>query len=390
MKRTESPARSCIAAALAIGLGLCVSIPALGAVYVVRPDGTGDYATIQEAIDASVAGDVIELTTGVFVGPGNRGIQVPPHQITIRSQGGDPDLCVIDCEESARGIQVLAIPGTVIEGITITRGLAVLAQAGGLSIGGGYTGITVRDCVFHANTAFTGGAVGDGANSTFIRCRFIENSAVDGGAFFTNNANSPTLEDCTFIGNAASRFGGAVFLEAIEASFRQGRGAVFRGCLFSGNSAVGVGSIVIDGCSPTIENCTFVANSASHGVLQCTYALGTPANPLISHCIIAFSSEGAAVSCDAECSPTLLCCDVYGNEGGDWVGCLEGQLGVNGNIWADPLFCDREGGDFRLELGSPCGPEANPECGLIGALPVGCGPTPAQRCTWGGIKALFR
>ncbi|MCK4415324.1 MAG: hypothetical protein KAY32_17455 [Candidatus Eisenbacteria sp.] len=70
--------------------------------------------------------------------------------------------------------------------------------------------------------------------------------------------------------------------------------------------------------------------------------------------------------------------------------CLEGQLGVDGNIWADPLFCDREGGDFRLELGSPCAPEANPDCGVIGALPVGCGPNPIDDRTWGGLKALFR
>jgi len=36
------------------------------ATYVVTPDGTGDFPTIQAAIDAAVTGDVIQLTDGVF------------------------------------------------------------------------------------------------------------------------------------------------------------------------------------------------------------------------------------------------------------------------------------------------------------------------------------
>jgi hypothetical protein len=84
---------------------------------------------------------------------------------------------------------------------------------------------------------------------------------------------------------------------------------------------------------------------------------------------------------------------VYGNAGGDWVGCIEDQYGINGNISEDPLFCDPETGDFRLQEGSPCGPFSPPneECDLIGAWPVGCGPpTATQQTTWGRIKAAYR
>ncbi len=385
-----SSIRNCSATVLAIALACCCSIPAFGTVYLVRPDGTGDFPTIQDAVDASVAGDVVELTAGVFVGPGNRGVEVPARRITIRSQSGDPDQCVIDCEESAPGIAVLPVFGTVIEGITIARGRVTMGEAGGLSITWGPTGITVRDCVFQSNSAAAGGAVGDGASSTFVRCRFIENRATDGGAFTTNASNSPSFEDCMFIDNSASRFGGAVLLESIEASVRQGRGAEFRGCLFSGNSARGGGSMMITGCSPIIESCTFVNNHASNADLLCSYACGTPANPLISNSIIAFASEAVAISCDAQSTPVLVCCDLYGNDDGDWVGCLDGLLGVNGNISADPLFCDGTGGDLHLEQDSPCAPDFNPACGLIGALPVGCGSSPAQETTWGAMKALFR
>jgi hypothetical protein len=64
---------------------------------------------------------------------------------------------------------------------------------------------------------------------------------------------------------------------------------------------------------------------------------------------------------------------VYGNAGGDWVGCIADQYGVNGNFSADPLFCDPTHDDFTLAATSPCAPENSPgECGLIGAWPVGC------------------
>jgi len=112
----------------------------------------------------------------------------------------------------------------------------------------------------------------------------------------------------------------------------------------------------------------------------------------IANTIIAFSQDGEAVYCHGGSNPTLTCCDVYGNEGGDWVGCIEDQYGINGNISEDPLFCDPENEDFTLHCISPCAPftPPNPECDLIGAWPIGCGGTPTVATTWGGVKALFR
>ena len=107
--------------------------------------------------------------------------------------------------------------------------------------------------------------------------------------------------------------------------------------------------------------------------------------------IIAFSRWGAAVA-GAGTLPILACCDIYGNEGGDWVGVIEDQYGINGNISADPLFCDPENGDFTLHEDSPCAPftPPNEECDLIGAWPVGCEVTAIHSTSWGGIKAMFR
>ena len=63
---------------------------------------------------------------------------------------------------------------------------------------------------------------------------------------------------------------------------------------------------------------------------------------------------------------------MIGNSMGDWVGCIEDQLGVNGNTSLDPMFCDTANGDFTIKDISPCAPENN-SCGtLIGALGIGC------------------
>jgi hypothetical protein len=67
----------------------------------------------------------------------------------------------------------------------------------------------------------------------------------------------------------------------------------------------------------------------------------------------------------------LACCDVFGNVDGDYLG-MDDPTGQNGNISADPYFCDAESGIFTLAQYSPCLPEHN-DCGvLIGAYGEGC------------------
>jgi hypothetical protein len=132
----------------------------------------------------------------------------------------------------------------------------------------------------------------------------------------------------------------------------------------------------------TLDHCT-LAGTVGGGVTILLDAQAT-----MSHSIVAFNGS-YAVTCQEGLTVAAVCSDVFGNDGNDWVWCLEGQLGVGGNISADPLFCDQEAGDFRLDSGSPCAPNVNPGCGLMGALPVGCS-TATRETTWGAMKALFR
>jgi hypothetical protein len=96
--------------------------------------------------------------------------------------------------------------------------------------------------------------------------------------------------------------------------------------------------------------------------------------PTITKTIIASNSGADAVTCGGEAAPEFFCTDIYGNEGGDWVGCIADQANINNNFSADPLFCNTAAGDFRISSYSPCAPAHSP-CGeLVGALGLGCGP----------------
>jgi predicted outer membrane repeat protein len=399
----------------------CGQIGALGIgcgpeTYVVNSVGTGDFPTIQAAVDVAWDGDVVELVDGTYTGDGNRDIYMKNKAITLRSQSGNASSCVIDAEgSSGDNHQVMVISGpshapTYIEDITITGGWTsgygggVLCFGGRLSFsgcvfsndstfateGGGLymdSGtLTVTECLFNANSAGVGdgGAIYSGSGTTIVNSEFSSNVASNGSAIRASGSGLE-IRGCDFHDHTSST-GGVVYLpvtsgEVTGCTFYQnstdyGALQIYEGmpliseCTFTGNSGGAYGCAVLAWeTEAEISQCTLAKNNCTSGSL--IYSTGSK-QPTISSCIMAFNTGAVPVSC-ADSFPSLACCDIYENELGDWVGCIAGQFGNNGNIRMDPLFCNPDSGDFTLYLESPCmADSAPPGCPRLGAHDVGC------------------
>ncbi|MCH2135952.1 MAG: hypothetical protein MK101_05150 [Phycisphaerales bacterium] len=134
----------------------------------------GDYATIQEAVDAVVNGSTIEVAPGVYAGP----IDLGGRSLTLLGAGigesvidGLNEWLVLDLDETGSDMRI--------EGFTITRGQAV----------------------------FGGGAFVRG--TPIIRqCAFEHCTATGGGAILSALAPGPIVQDCSFCANSPDDING--------------------------------------------------------------------------------------------------------------------------------------------------------------------------------------
>jgi len=390
----------------------------------VAPDGAGEYATIQAAVDAAGDGDLILLADGRFAGDGNRDIRMPGLDVTVRSESGNAARCTLDCgggEEYHWGFLFVdgESPEARLEHLTLRGAFGI--SGGGVVCGG--SSPTIADCVFESNEATLGAALScvSGADPLVLRCGFRGNRAEAGGAVWCQDA-SPSFEECVFEDNDAGTAGGA--LAGQSSSFRvsdsffrgnesDGRGGaisalygspVIEECAFRGNLGGAIGLEDTEGA--LVENCVLDSNSAEAGAaIQCGGstvvrgcvmtrnraslvggALWCCAPVTIEECTLAGNDAPSGSAVYAACNDTVRvercilagqsggepaaiasgavflfsCADLYGNAGGDWVGPAAGQDGGGGNFSADPLFCDLAGGDPRLGDGSPCLPGNHP------------------------------
>jgi hypothetical protein len=235
---------------------------------------------------------------------------------------------------------------------------------------GGSANVHVVDCTFTENEALSrGGGIGASGTTTSL--------TVTGSTFTLNTASSagggasafdldPMFSDCEFTENTCISRGGGMFLSHADATVT--------GTLFASNAAgEDGGGVSCLASAPHIQSCTFHGNSAFAGSGLRVGGTGGASAATIERTIIAFGVQGEGVACEPGSSADLSCTDVFGNAGGDWVGCIAGELGQDGNFALDPGFCDAAGGDFRVAANGPCAPANSPPgCNLIGAFPAQC------------------
>ncbi|MBI4556314.1 MAG: hypothetical protein HY706_01905 [Candidatus Hydrogenedentes bacterium] len=307
---------------------------------------------------------------------------------------------------------VLVFSTSNLDGFVVTGGHASGEYAIDRGAGAGRIHMaspTIANCEFLGNQAELGAggiAIGDGA-PLFLECSFNMNSADSGGAVTLGNRSRPTFVHCSFVANSAKYTGGAiagwsggfpiirscVFLNNVagDAEREGSGGAIAKGyenmtvenCVFIGNRASKMGGALAtagiyywesdnyDGFAD-IKNCIFRGNDATEGG-------GALANfgavVKIWNTIIWNNGAIEVVNQTEDCNLGSSC--VHGTvtiHHSDVQGGYEGEA----NLDTDPLLVDPQNGDVRLRAESPCidagTAEGAPETDIRGvARPQGAG-----------------
>jgi predicted outer membrane repeat protein len=365
--------------------------PALGGGSVIRVPA--DQATIQDGINAALAGDEVVVSAGTY----NETINFLGKAITVRGDSGNPADTIIDGGSSGTSTVTCAMAetsSTRLIGLTVTGGVVGLS-GGGVFINNASP--TVSNCRIVSNSAGSGGGgiVVTGGSPVIENCTFQGNSTPGNGGGIYITSGTPTVESCTFQSNTAS-VGGAI--SAVTAA------ANVIGCTFWSNSAGLGGALSSDGgAATTILNCGFFGNTGS-GMASRGGAISNRSTVMIANCVFSGNSanHGGAVTNENAAIPQMINCTFYANSattaGGTinaesatpiFVNCIFGNsspdlafqqlgaittlvhcntdtgwggLGTN-NTSVDPMFADPDGvddltgtpdDDLTLRFGSLC------------------------------------
>ena len=346
----------------------------------------GNYSTIQQAINASSMGDIIEVAPGTYSGSGNWDIDFRGKAVTLRTEAG-PEYTTINCSEGHRGfyffrgegpdsiVRGFTIKGAVIHGSDIPSDSSSWSPGSTHPIGGGiyceFSGPTIIDCVIKDCSTELGGGVGSvGGAPVIIDCvidqchaggqGLAESGGYGAGIGLIRGSDARIINSkiTRNVGYYNSRGAGLYCWQSsarlincdISYNYAQGNvqgGGLYGGgsstdlvlerCIISHNTAEAGGGIFAYAGDVSVTNCTIADNELSGSTASKGGGIHSQNSDVEVSNSILWDNEGTAIWRDSASYVSVLYSDI---EGG-----FSGQDNINEN----PLFASASSGDYHLQ-----------------------------------------
>ena len=283
-----------------------------------------DFVLIQDAIDASQDGDVVEVWPGTFL---ESGIAFRGKAVTVRSVAPEDSVIVastvVDANLQGRvfTFEDGETESSILSGLTVTGGGL---SGGGIFVGGASP--LIENCVITGNTAYTAGggiyfAVSDARlQGCTITGNYATKSDAWGGGIYCQNS-APLIAGCVITGNGATYGGGIGILSGsprISASIIEDNWGMYGGGIYEIGSTSRVERTIIS------ENCAWLGG----GGVWCE---GDYSSPTFEGCLISGNTatepwpqgaDGGGVFCGGRSTLALTNCTIADNTATDQGGGL--------------------------------------------------------------------
>ena len=269
----------------------------------------GNFTTIQAALDAALAGDVVRVGPGTYL----ENLDFKQKDVDLVGTSG-AEATVID---AARNTGVKIGPAGSITGFTIRN--AEASFGAGMQVRGNNTYITFN--IFEDNAQGAGGfgaAIGMNASSPVI----------DSNIFRRNTADNQHLSGVIGIVNGSSPY--------------------IANNIFYDNPCRAINVTVPESAAPVIVNNTFVRNKTGIRVDRRINSI----NQVFRNNIISGNEVGFEVEFGTEADNPVWQNNLVAGNGIDYK-TISNPTGTKGNISKDPLFIDAANNNFRLRRESP-------------------------------------
>lgn len=197
------------AAAMTMLLGAAASLASADTITVCL-DGSCDFTSPADAVEAAAVGDTIEIAAGTYLLTSPLSLYGKDLVIRGAVDASGLPTTVLDGQNATYHVNALHLTAeTTIENLVLTNGRST--QNGAIYMFG-CNGTTFRNCLVRDNQR---GAIGlMGSNVTMIGCEIVDNAAGPGasagGGIYVSGTIS--LIDCLVSGNAASFSGGGIYV----------------------------------------------------------------------------------------------------------------------------------------------------------------------------------